>query len=540
MGAVGSRAAWVVAGLVASSALGLDPRVPSAVAKAPLFLTAALATLSLGGRRARLTTGNAWLTLTAGWLMLSLAWATHPDPLRFAPLVASPLFALALAGLPREDRLSLAFRVACVACVVAGAAAVIELALGLVPRGVQGNPNWSGLELAVAFPLVWHGARRSETPTCARIFAAAALVFAAAGLALSGSRTAWLATVVALFALERSRVRWLAVALGVAIAVYSGIRGDLGASLLGRVWIARASLAAAIDALPLGTGLGDFPFAFLDAQGTLLERLDVADAATRFSNAVTAHDDVLELFATGGPVALALAVATLLACATVRGRDAPVVRAVILATATGALGDSSLALPLVALALAFATAATPRLPRLPRDAGLVFGALALASVLLVLGVRRYASQVLVADARLEHTTRRAALLERAVLADPGDGEAWLELGIARHEAGDFDGAAAGVEHSLALLANTGTYVALGNAEAHRERTRAIAAYRRALSWHPGSLRARTNLARVLLDDGRLDDAAREVEHCQRLAPTHAKVVDLKEALRRARIDDASN
>ncbi|MSP24448.1 MAG: hypothetical protein EXR75_04655 [Myxococcales bacterium] len=567
--------AWAVPCLVAASALAFDPRVPAAIVKTPALLLAALGVLAFNWSRARLTVGAVLLASTAAWLMLSSAWAEHPDPLRFAPLCASALIAIAIGGLSQELRRTLAIRVATIVCLANGVVSLGQLFLGLSARGLQGNPNWLGLELAVALPLVWHGLRDREARTNERRLAALAMACGLAGLIASDSRTGWLALLVGVCVLEHRRLRWLALAVGLGGFAYAALRGDLLASAKGRLWLAEISLAAAADAMPLGTGLGDFPFAFLDSQGKRLFSLDVREAATQFSNAVTAHDDVLELLATAGPVALFLFVATLAAGFIGRGpkvsvrdgegtsshaqnasparavtakdadgspshaQNASPARAVTAAVAITALGDSALSLPVVALALAYAASDTPRISSRPRDRWLTATALAMASLVLALAVARYGSQLVLASGAQAIGPARLAILERAVALDARDGEAWLALGLAHDESGDAERAAVALERSTALLANVGAFVALGNAQYDRDPEAAIVAYRRALGWHPGSFRARLNLARARMRDGQLQDAADALELAQRLMPTHAKAMALAEELRRAQIDEAT-
>src|SRR5262249_7070819 len=146
---------------------------------------------------------------------------------------------------------------------------------------------------------------------------ALALVLAqGAALYLAHSRVAWcaagLALVVAVIARVRRRPKRASTKdrLGIALAgVFAAgaltaghassegaISNDVPAevSLAGRMWIAKVTLHAAMEAGPLGEGLGRFGHAFADAQGGELRSLPRAVAARRFVNATTAHDDFLQ------------------------------------------------------------------------------------------------------------------------------------------------------------------------------------------------------------------------------------------------------
>jgi tetratricopeptide (TPR) repeat protein len=61
---------------------------------------------------------------------------------------------------------------------------------------------------------------------------------------------------------------------------------------------------------------------------------------------------------------------------------------------------------------------------------------------------------------------------------------------------------------------------------------AIKYYRRALSRDYGAVDARLNLARLLMQTGRSDEALREVEICQRLRPGWTEAEQLAEEVRR--------
>jgi len=63
----------------------------------------------------------------------------------------------------------------------------------------------------------------------------------------------------------------------------------------------------------------------------------------------------------------------------------------------------------------------------------------------------------------------------------------------------------------------------------------VAAFERALALHPGSFRARANLAEALRRMRALDRAEHELAIAKRLQPGHPKLAAMTEQLRRDRI-----
>ena len=128
-------------------------------------------------------------------------------------------------------------------------------------------------------------------------------------------------------------------------------------------------------------------------------------------------------------------------------------------------------------------------------------------------------------------------MERAVAVAPDSGEAQLALGLALLDAGEANAAVDHLERSAQLLANTGTFVAIGNAELSRgDEERAIAAYRRALAWQPASFAANLNLAEALRRRGDLAAAAAALARARALYPHHPKLLAADERLRRTQAD----
>ncbi|EYF04739.1 Hypothetical protein CAP_4215 [Chondromyces apiculatus DSM 436] len=354
-------------------------------------------------------------------------------------------------------------------------------------------------------------------------------------------------------------------------AVQADERGDvpLAAAWEGRVWIWRASADAAVKALPFGVGMGAFAHAYLDAQGERLAPLTPPAAARRFINATTAHEDWLQAAAQGGAPGFLLLVAAVVAglVGALRGQWGGGVASLV-AFAVCASGDSPLEQPAVVVLLAFTLGgAAGVLPggmaggggdagegsrgRVEEASHGVVGearrglagslvGLAVVAPLLAVAVRGWLSDRALSAARDTEPAVGEAQLARAARLDPWSGEAAFALGIARLEGGDALGAIGALERSAVLLANVGTDVALGNALLDLDRDEeAVAAYRRALRRHPGSLRAHANLVEALTRLGRLDEAEVHLGAARAISPGHPRLPAITERLRRARIEAES-
>jgi tetratricopeptide (TPR) repeat protein len=470
-------------------------------------------------------------------------------------------------------------------------------ARGMALEGWQGNPNWLGLLIAVTLPVsldaAWarlRDARRSpgdRAALAAALASGGAMVVQLPALLLSHSRVAWLATLVALpvLGIRRGtpRRRWLAAA-GMAATVAliavvlvrrarasepapraraSAARGQgteakveaaegdhdapIGVALSGRLAIARPSAQAALTEAPLGAGLGRFGHAFLPAQGEALATLPPREASRRFLNATTAHDEYLQAAVESGPLVGLLLLAALVAAVRdhLRARF-PAGAASTLALAVCALADSPLRQPAVVLmvGLLFASAGSGSAPPDARDArrrrALIGAALLATFALSPIATRTWLASRLRTRARIdavELPEARLSLLTRAARLDPGSGETMLDLGLARLELGDAEGALPALTRSRALLANVGTSIAIGNAELALGRAdRAEAAYREALGANPGSSRAHADLAEALLALGRFDDAEAHARTALSIAPGDGRVRDQIDRVRRARMD----
>jgi tetratricopeptide (TPR) repeat protein len=519
------RWAWPAA--FAAAALAFDPYAPASAVKAPIALAVVVACAALGWRAWRLTAGGTFLLLLCGWLALSLAWAKHPAPIELAPWLIAALGTLPLAGM--SERRALARRFAQLILTGAGAIALVQWARGNIPHGGQGNPNWLGLTTAVCLPF-------AIADTKKRILECIPIALGIFALAVGASRAAWVGLAVSGLVFLRGRWRLSVAPLAVLLAI-AAWRGGLLSAASGRLWIAGASWRAGVDALPLGTGLGGFSFAYLDAQAALLAPLDPTEAAHRFLNATTAHNDALQLFVEGGPVAVLLGLAAFASCLGV-GRTAS---AAALAIGVASLGDSPLELPAVAIAVAFIAADSRMLTEGRLDRAIGGCALAVAALILPGTIRRYAAEHVWHQADALPIDQRIAALKRAARLDPTDGEARLALGLARLETDDDPHRALhDFADASAWLADVGAIIAAGNARlALGDPRAAAAAYREALRLDPGSFRARLNLVEALRRAGDLDEAESQLRIARRLQPNHPKLTQIAEQLRRARVESES-
>lgn len=517
------------------------------------------------------------LTACGAWLALSAVYGGGERWLRLGNWAAMLSLAFALTSLGDATSRVIAGRTALL--VTVGTLVWLFASWALAARGMhlhagQGNPNWAGMVLAVAWPLAFGDRIVRERRWATALLAAAV----ASGLALTESRVAWVASGVAwlvVIALGNSRrERLLAglqlVVLLVSVAVHErpaqramvrhearaveaaprSVELDRSAptSLRGRIWIARNAGRAALDVLPLGAGLGNFYPRFLEAQGRALQRLAPAEASRRFSNATTAHNDWIELAVEAGPLApLLLLLAFALALrASVRSRALEFAAALLVA-AICALGDSPLHLPAVSVLLALGFGALPAseraLPASERAPSKGWKALAVASLLFAGFLlsrsvadwlaARFATAAFAADSPRE----RLRSCERAARLAPDSAERVLELGLARRDNGDTRGALVALERASQLGGGVASAIALGAAALDAEQPgRAHAAFERALSWSPGSARAHTGLSEALRRLGSLEQAERHAVLAAELLPGNSDLRARIDAIREQRMD----
>jgi tetratricopeptide (TPR) repeat protein len=134
---------------------------------------------------------------------------------------------------------------------------------------------------------------------------------------------------------------------------------------------------------------------------------------------------------------------------------------------------------------------------------------------------------------------RAGKLERAVRIDPASGEAALELGLARLEMNEAQAAMDELRRSQPLLANLGTYVAIGNAQmALGQLDEACASFRQAIALHPAYFRAHMNLVEALRRKGDLLSAREHLNLARETWPGHPQVAEATTRLQRAEAEQA--
>jgi tetratricopeptide (TPR) repeat protein len=548
------RVALLLGGSIAACALAWDPLAEAADPKRVLGLVlAALAVAAWIARRAK-TRATSW-GARCGALFVAMSAASL---LWGAPSGARDLgtmgVAVGAATIGAQVGPRFARRIARVAALAIGGATG---ALAMVSSHAgEGNPNWLGLLLATTLPpsldAVLAGRRR--------ILAGAATLAQLAGLVASHSRVGWIAAFVACGAVlscaarRPARRRVVVIASIVAVGATAALvrveaRADVPAplALAGRAWIWHQTARATASALPFGVGLGRFGHAYLDAQGAELARGAPPEAARRFVNATTAHDDYLQAALESGPVAALLLAWALLLGARDHARSGWYGGAgALLSCAICAVGDSPLRQPATMLVVG-AVLGAPLAPRRRADGPPersatrsllpALAALSIAAFLLFDATRGWLATRERTLARSSEPRARMAHLARGARLDPGSGETLLDLGLARLDAGDAEGGLDALGRADRLLADTGLRIAIGGAHlALGDAPAAARAYERALAWNPGSFRARAGLAQALLAAGRVEEAEREAETARRILPGDPRIRDLLDGIREARMD----
>jgi tetratricopeptide (TPR) repeat protein len=341
--------------------------------------------------------------------------------------------------------------------------------------------------------------------------------------------------------------RWLVLGisgLGVAVACRLIAGGGLAGgglqawqALGGRLWIWRCSATAALDALPLGAGLGGFAPAYLDAQARALAPMPVGEASRAFVLAQSAHGDWLQTAVESGllaPLLLGLALISAVR-AHARGQWAAGV-AVTVAFAVMGFADAPLRQPGVLIPWILTLAGLPgRTYRLPRPLAAI--SLAAASLVLAAATAAWLGARTQALASATSGPARVQLLARASRLDPASGEIAVDHGLALLEAGHATAAITELERARLLVADVGTEIALGNAYQTAGQTEAAReAFRRAARKHPGSVRARVSLARAESLLGDFTSAGAELDVVARVWPRHPLLLEARDELARAELD----
>jgi hypothetical protein len=534
-----------------------------------------------------------WAASFVGWSALATLWG-RPDAVLGNWWAALGLgFLAASLGAAQARRVLQA-----TAVLVAASTSMVALgswmsgARGIAIHAGQGNPNWLGLVLATSLVLVLGAVLDAGHGRGARIGLWATVAVSLPALVLSESRVGWAAVLVGLAVLAvgvRARRQRVVVAMvglvfsaGAAAQSFAGPEGSwsrrphaaeargrsepslvsdgakstgerprggsvdhtAGASLQGRLWIQRIATVTVLDKLPFGAGFGGFAPAFLQRQGAVLAHSSPIEAAHRFSNATTAHNDWIERAVESGPIGLLLLLGAFVLATRGHWHEKwPSGAAALVTTAVEALGDSPLHLPAMTVLVAFLFAALPGLgheptrSRWPRSAAL--GAAMLLGCVW-LGPRAWASWFgtrIRTRADAAAPSLRLALLERSVRVDPWSGEGALELGLERLGQGDATRALADLERAESLLGDVAAAIAVGNARLELGQPEAASvAYRRALGLNPGSARARINLAEAFRRLADLERAEAEARTALTLLPGDARLRELVDAIREQRMD----
>ncbi|MEE9606242.1 MAG: O-antigen ligase family protein [Myxococcota bacterium] len=513
------------------------------------------------------------------WGALALAqvgWSADRDAAldgAAALLAAALVFLLVHAGLGEVERRRMAVAIGAIGAAVA-ALAIASMTPGVRASFPLGNPNhlagWLLLPAAVASAglfLTQEGEDRRFV-----VFWFGVLLLSGAGMAISGSRGGGLAAaaaVGALVALVRAPRRLGApvvtaalAAVGIALATLPAARPglipaarDASESSMGIRWqVYEVAAHSALDAAPLGVGLGGFAAAFATHRPADLPY------APRFAHNEFLHGAV-EL---GAPFLLALgATGVLVLRRVLRGRERPRAlaswggSAAIVAIAAHSLVDFTLHVPAIALAGAaaggLAWGAAGRVSaggRCASQRATQVALSALAAVLVLLAGSEFAA--LRAAARAEEHLRSGdfADAERSarsgLRARPARSQLWrlvAEAAEHSHELGG--GGAAALQRALSARA-AAVEASPRQAGLHAERARtlakvgdlegALAALDRAIRLDPAAPGLRLSRARLLLADSRADDAARAVRAAVQRRPVAA--LDALGALLRATGDPA--
>jgi len=284
--------------------------------------------------------------------------------------------------------------------------------------------------------------------------------------------------------------------------------------------------------------MGLFAHRYLDIQGGRLAGLDVAAANVRFENAVTAHNDWIQVAAESGLVGFVLLGACgwwAISCAW-RARDGACASA-LAALAVCAAGDSPLRQPavLAIVALLLASVADQKSVSVRLRWPALAGCLA-ASALLAVACSQWMSSRLVTRSRTEMPEQALSTLQRAVKLDSRHGEAAFGLGLAWLEAGQAELALGELRRSKPLLANVGTEIAVGNAcRMAGDAWCAIDAYELALALHPGAFKAHANLADAMAESGRNEEASKHLRIARRLWPGNPHLEEIEQRMAEKRV-----
>ncbi len=557
---------YIPAAFATLACVAYDPDATAADPKRALLLLFAIVCASLPlsqfdwRMRPPLRLGAVFLGLSA----ISVLWGRWSGVLDLATWCGAATLGWAAARGGEVDARASARIVAMFVGAIVSAWALLAFAMGHRGFGVhagQGNPNWLGLLLAIALPLSLDWSPRQGRP-----LKMAVVAIQVPAIFVSHSRVGWAAAAISVLLVvsvaayaRRREAALMLLALGIGCGIALGIAASDRAaatkivtakelldapdrqveatplrSLEGRIWIWRNSIDAARENLPFGVGLGGFGHAYLDAQGKRLGELSPRSAARQFVNATTAHQDYLQVSVESGPLTL-LVLAACLASALVALFRARWVSgaAAILAFALCMLGDSPMRHPAPCVLICLVLFGLPKGDGAPDGKWSIWltvcARLSLAGLLAMSTECWMASRALTSAERADPASR-VRLLSRATSLAPWSGEAHLARGLHLLGQGQLHESAICLTKADRHLANVGTKTAIGELRLAEGSPVAVDAFRSALAWHPGSLRARMGLAEAYRRCGKLASAEEQARVAVSLAPGESRAIDLLESI----------
>jgi O-antigen ligase len=217
-----------------------------------------------------------WIGLFGVWTIASLSWSKHVQSLSYAStIIQLILFSLVITDMLEQTKLTSVLRCYCAGAVVTAAAALLtNQAEGITGRLTLGEIGPAHLGAAI-----WPAALfLSYRAICSRRVISRSAIIIATGIVmvsvlLTGTRSVWIATVVAAFflAIRERRVRWIAILLGacsIAIILFvpvfyqRGIVQSIESGGAGRLDIWKVGLLIATERPFFGVGIGNFAPAF--------------------------------------------------------------------------------------------------------------------------------------------------------------------------------------------------------------------------------------------------------------------------------------
>lgn len=532
----GPLAAGACACLVA---LAYDPNAPAADPKRwgllVLGVFGALAA-AMGSRPSPVPSRVEVLgALFVAWSVVSIAWGTRSGFVDAAPWVG----AIGIVLFFRQTRaFGAAFfeNATCTLCTVLAVIALVEANLFGTSwvHGLQGNPDWLGLVLALGVPCFVARIAERRIFVLGLLLVVVALAFAHARGGAIAAMAGAIGVIVPRRAASEANDR---PALSAA-AVASGFHDHPWLqSLAAREWLFRCSYDVGFVHFPFGAGLGRFHEAFLGAQSARLAALPIALQESTYLNATTSHSDISQAWAETGLVGALLLVGFLLALILHAHRTSRAAFGTSLALAAAVVLDMPLRQPTCVLVLALlvgsmgsarGAARATLSPHVgaPHFAGVIVAASAL---LLGLSSRTWFAHHLVRNAE-DHADRvmAAPALLRIETWDPSVS---FLLATQSLSLGDLEAADRYASRANTWRPDLGSFLLLGNISMARGNfERARIAFEHALAIHPASFRAHASLASAFAALGRRDPARDHAKRAVFLRPGSSKAREQLDAI----------